>query len=117
MPAPASDPLEVPPLCIDAKEKKVEDAWETVDGIAAWPRDLLRDFAAMHQDVCLLYNRGELLPLVFDQHMQQLPSRVRKGLKWFSRRWNVLPPNVEQLLDQVSMLIAEGEVFWALHGC
>ena len=49
--------------------------------------------------------------------MQRLPLRVRKGVKWFSRRWNVLPQNIAVLLDQVTMICAEGEVFWALHGC
>ena len=114
-PTPAVDPLKAPPLCLDAQ--KVEDAWETVDGIAAWPREDFQDFAAAHQDICLLYARGALEPRVFEQHMQRLPLRVRKGLKWFSRRWNVLPPNIATLLDQVSMICAEGEVFWALHGC
>ena len=112
---PQVDPLGVPPLSLDAK--KVEDAWETLDGIAAWPREDLQDFAAAHQDICTLYTRGALEPRVFERHMQRLPQRVLKGLKWFSRRWNVLPPNVAVLLEQVSMICAEGEVFWALHGC
>ena len=112
--APTVDPLEVPPLLLDAQ--KIEDAWETVDGIAAWPRDELQDFAAAHQGICLLYARGALEPKLFDQHMQRLPPPVRKGLKWFSRRWNVLPRNTATLLDQVSMLCAEGEAFWTLHG-
>ena len=112
---PADDPLEVPPLSLDAM--KVEDAWETVDGIAAWPREELRDFAAAHADVCLLYARGALEPFVFEKHMQKLPPPVRKGLKWFSRKWNILPQNVAVLIDQVSMLCAEGEAFWTLHGC
>ena len=111
---PTSDPLEVPPLSLDAQ--KVEDAWAAVDGIAAWPRAELQDFAAAHQDICFLYSRGALEPHAFEQHMQRLPPLVRKGLKWFSRRWNILPPNVANLLDQVSMICAEGEVFWALHG-
>ena len=81
------------------------------------PRQAAQDFAAAHQDVCLLYSRGALEPRAFEQHMQRLPLPVRKSLKWFSRRWNVLPPNIAVLLDQVSMICAEGEVFWASHGC
>ena len=112
---PSFDPLDVPPLSLDAK--KVEDAWAALDGIATWPRAELCDFAAAHQEVCLPYSRGALEPRAFEQHMQRLPLPVRKSLKWFSRRWYVLPPNIAVLLDQVGMLCAVGEVFWALHGC
>ena len=109
---PAMDPLKVTPLSLDA-----EAAWEAVDGIAGWPKEELQDFAAAHQDICLLHSRCALEPRVFEQHMHRLPAQVRKGLKWWSRRWNILPPNITTLLDQVSMICAEGEAFWILHGC
>ena len=77
---PADDPLEeVPPLSLDTE--KADDAWQTLDGIAAWPREELRDFAAAHEDICILHARGALEPMVFERHMLRLPLQVRKGLK------------------------------------
>lgn len=112
---PAEDPLDVPPLSLGAAA--LEDAWETVEGIAAWPVADLRNFAAVHEDVCALFARGDLEALTLEQHMLNVPEPVRKGLKWVKRHWNCLPPNTGKLLEQVSMLLCEAEVFWALHGC
>ena len=86
-----------------------------------WPCRLeprvLRDFAVVHEDVCLLFVSGDLEPLTFEQHMLKIPPQVREGVKWHKRSWNCLPPNTGTLLEQVSMLVVEAEVFWTLHGC
>ena len=117
MPKPTRNPaVHVPPLSLGGA-KAEEDAWQALDGIAAWPRADLRDFAAAHEDICVLFAQGALQPSVFQEHMLQLPTPIRSGLKWYKRHWDILPPNTEALLEKISMLICEGEVFWTLHGC
>ena len=116
MPTASRDPYDhVPPLCMGTT--KAEDAWLALEGIASWPRDELRDFAIDHEHVSVLFAKGALQPITFEQHMLKIPKQLRQGLKWFKRHWDVLPPNTATLLEQVAMLVCEAEMFWTLHGC
>jgi hypothetical protein len=114
-PGPAAAPLDVPHLSLGVSKEEEELAWSTLDSLAWWPREDVRDFAFLHDDVCTSFARGRLGPQAFEEHMLKIPPDVRKALKWFKRHWNCLPPNTSVLLEQVTMLLAEAEAFWILH--
>ena len=115
--AASRDPYDhIPPLSMGATAAEEDLAWQALEGIASWPRDELRDFAVAHEDVSVLFAKGALQPSTFEQHMLKIPQRLRQGLKWHKRHWNVLPPNTATLIEQISQLICEAELFWMLHG-
>ena len=115
--APVTAPLDVPYLSLyESKEKAKEELpWSTLDALARWSKDDVREFAFLHEGVCASFARGLLEPIAFEEHMMKIPPDVRKAVKWFKRKWNCLPPNTSVLLEQVSMLIAEANVFWSIH--
>jgi hypothetical protein len=105
---------EVPSLCLgDAARDEL--VWSTVDGIASWPLESIHHFKADHDEIHRQFLRGVLNPSVFDAHLLKIPALVRQGLKprrcWKSR----LPHNCCEVLEQISMLICEGEMYHVLH--
>ena len=111
---PAAAPRQVPELSL-CLENEID--WSTLDALAEWPREEMRDFAYIHGEVCTMFGKGQLEPMHFEQHMLKMPPAVRKGLKWAKTRWNILPTNTATLLEQISQLTCEAEVFWTMHGC
>ena len=112
---PAKDPhQDVPSLCLgDAARDEL--VWSTVDGIASWPLESIQHFKADHDEVHGHFLRGVLNPSVFDEHLLRIPALVRQGLKP-RRCWkNRLPHNCGEVLEQISMLICEGEMYHVLH--
>ena len=69
-----------------------------------------------HEDVFVLFAKGTLQPIALEQHMLKIPKAIRQGLKWHKRHWDILPPNTATLIEQISQLICEAELFWMLHG-
>jgi hypothetical protein len=112
---PAKDPQqEVPLLCLgDAARDEL--VWSTEYGIASWPLESIHHFKADHDEVHRQFLRGVLSPSVFDAHLLKMPALMRQGLKP-RRCWkNRLPHNCGEVLEQVSMLICEGEMYHVLH--
>jgi len=112
---PSKDPKrEVPSLCLsDAARDDV--AWSTVDGIAAWSPADIHHFKVEHDNVTVKFQQGRLAPGVFAAHFQNMPACVRRGLKPALSWKDCLPRNCADVLDKMTMLIAEGEMYHTLH--
>ena len=106
----AEDPMAVPPMSLTE-----ELAWSTVDGIAEWSPRSIHHFKVDHEQVMLWYQQGKLDPKIFEAHFQKMPAAVRQGLK-LRKTWKTrLPGNCGDILEKISMLVAEGEMYHALH--
>lgn len=107
---PADDPIkDVPSMSLN------DTAWSTVDGIAAWSPQSIHHFKVDHDEVCLHHQQGKLDPDAFAAHFKKMPVRVRQGLKPRKAWKNCLPSNCGDILDKITMLVAEGEMYHALH--
>ena len=112
---PVEDPIkDVPPMSLD-REAREEVAWSTVDGIAAWSPDEIHHFKVDHDEILLEYQQGKLTLELFEAHFKKMPAPVRQGLKPRKSWKNRLPSNCGGILEKVSMLIAEGEMYHMLH--
>ena len=100
---------------LSLNEAHEELAWSTVDGIAAWSPRSIHHYKVDHDGVCLAFQQGNLLPEVFEAHFKKMPPPVRQALKPRKSWKNRLPSNCGDILEKVSMLIAEGEMYHVLH--
>ena len=112
---PSKDPQQEVPSLRLSDAARDELVWSTVDGIAAWSPADIHHFKVEHDKVTVKFQQGRLAPAVFAAHFQNMPACVRKGLKP-ARSWkDCLPRNCEDVLDKMTMLIAEGEMYHTLH--
>ena len=112
---PAVDPIRHVPLLPLNRHAREEVAWSTVDGIAAWPPNEIHHFKVDHDEILLNFKRGKLSPDAFEAHLKKMPALVRQGLKPRKSWKNLLPSNCADILDKITMLIAEGEMYHTLH--
>ena len=112
---PADDPIQhVPSMSLNRKVLD-EVAWSTVDGIAAWSPNDIHHFKVDHDEILLKFQQGKLPLALFEAHFQKVPVLVRQGLKPRKSWKHCLPSNCGDILEKISMLIAEGEMYHTLH--